>query len=140
MADRTAGHWIAPDGRLFEVVEHFEEVSARPRLFGFRPGEAAAWTRADRDRVLLQAVARGWIRVRGHRDHTTFDTHELTGDAIFRIKDFLQRTRAWENERVMVYEHARRTRFEETAGAFLRDELLAAARNARRRRRGRRRR
>lgn len=122
---RAEGYWISPDGDIVEVVDHFTQVQEAPEAFGFKAEEAPKWRREDRERVLRQAISRGWIRVRGHRDHTTFELSELNEPAAFAIKDFLRRDGAWENERVEVHELAKKRQWAEEAGFFLRDEHLA---------------
>lgn len=128
------GYWIGPDGRVYEVIEHFTAVQEKPLLFGFRKAEVAGWTRADREPVLLRAFRRGWIRVRGHGNYTTFDVDTLNEDAIFRIKDFLEKTNAWDNEAVKVVEHRYGRQYDSKVEAFRNDEMLSVARNPRRRR------
>lgn len=128
----TEGYWLTPDGKAIEVMEHFQYVQAYPRKFGFTAGQAKGWTRDDRERVLREAIRRGWIRVRAHRNYITFEVHELTNDALWNITEFLKKTGAWQTVRVQ--ELARGRGFEQDPEYFTSGEALAAARNRPRRR------
>lgn len=101
--DRS-GWWISPGGESLEIIDHFETVRAEPDRFGFRGSEAARWTRADRSRVLRKAIHRGWIRVRGHGDYTTFEVRGLDPGTVSRIARHLRAVAAWETEIVEIHE------------------------------------
>ena len=133
-AGRREGYWISPKGTVYEIIEHFDEIRSNPKRFGYSEAEAAGWTRADRDRVVTDAVLRGWIRVREHGNSTTFDVAELSADAVFYVTEHLKRTGAWENEAVKVHEAKHKRAIETTAGWFLGGDALGAARNPRRKR------
>lgn len=124
-AERTEGYWISPEGDIAKVREHFEAVSLAPEAFGFTAQQAAGWTRADRDRILREAILRGWIRVREHRNSTTFEMREMTADSGLAIRTFLETTGAWPQEAVEIHEIATKRAWRETAGYFLEERHLA---------------
>lgn len=131
MSSRKAGHWISPKGKVHEINEHFSQIIEQPKLFGFTKAEADSWVRADRDRIVTEAVRRGWIRVRGHGTSTTFDVRELTSNVIFDVAKYLDWIGAWENEDVKVHEVLHKKVFDVKAGWFLLGEALKVARNPR---------
>lgn len=121
----TEGYWISPEGELIEVRDHFEEVRSRPQKFGFKKSEELKWKREDRERVLRDAILRDWIRVRGHGNYTTFEIPEFNQDTSFRMKDFLEKTGAWENEVVEVHELKAHKHWRENVEFFLGERHLA---------------
>lgn len=123
--ERTEGYWISPDGDLVQVREHFDAVRDAPEAFGFTREAAAGWTRQDRDRILREAILRGWIRVREHRHHTTFEMRQMNQDAGFAVKSFLETTKAWPEEAVEIHELLPKKAWRETAGYFLEEKHLA---------------
>lgn len=123
------GYWISPEGMSIEVMNHFSEVRSKPHLFGFTKRQASKWRLEDRERVLRQVIGRGWIRVRGHRQFTTFEVDELSGDAVFRIKEHLQRTSAFPHDPIRISEIRHGRIHDETASWVLNDEVLTVARN-----------
>lgn len=122
---QTEGYWISPGGDIAEVDDHFRAIEDAPEAFGFRPSDAVRWKRSDRDRILREAILRGWIRVRGHRDHTTFEMKELSQDSSFAVKSFLEATSAWPQESIEVHEIGPRRAWRESAAYFLEDRHLA---------------
>jgi hypothetical protein len=121
----TKGYWISPGGDVLEVPEHFEAVREAPAAFGFTEEEAQEWKRADRESVLRKVIARGWIRVRGHRNHTTFEIQELDQNSAFSIRSFLVESGAWPQETVEVHELGPGRQLREDAAFFLEDRHLA---------------
>ena len=84
------GWWLAVDGRVLPVYEHLQAVENDPREFGLAKALLAAHrseSEADRrERILTEVTKKGWIRVRFHGGHVSFDTWFLTpdvADAIF---------------------------------------------------------
>lgn len=125
------GWWISPKGKVYEIHEHFSFVQEKPKLFGFTEREAETWDDDDRDDVLRKVVSRGWIRVR----NLTYETWELTGDAIFNIVLHLKKTKAWPQDILNVSEVKRNRWMQERASFFLGGEALEIAANVRRKRR-----
>jgi len=125
VADRTEGYWISPGGDLAQVRDHFEAIQDAPQAFGFTQAETSKWLRADRDRILREAILRGWIRVREHRDRTTFEMREMNPDSGFAVKSFLETTGAWPQEAVEIHEIGPKRAWRETAGYFLEERHLA---------------
>lgn len=65
----SEGYWIYPDGRIVEVNDHYAYVKEHPEDFGFTEEEASSWNLGDakqREDVLIEAMKRGFVRVRGH--------------------------------------------------------------------------
>ena len=80
---RTPGFWIecGDPPRCHEIQEHLLAVEADPTRFGLTPGFLAEQRKTHKDRaayraaVLTAAMRNGFVRVRGHGDHTTFQFH-----------------------------------------------------------------
>lgn len=92
------GFWIAPDGQLFQVYDHFSFVKEDPVRFGFteefiksRPDEKRLKEGA-RARVLTEAVRRGWIRVRRVPRGVSmiFEVWRITDETLFRIAEAIR--------------------------------------------------
>ena len=137
MADRE-GFWISPAGKSIPIHEHVAYMRQYPKKFGFTPKQAETWEPgvwSTREELLLAAIARGWIRVRGYGTYTSFDVAVFDDDAIWRIKRHLKKTHTWPNETVTVNEHRHKKMYEEAADWFFTDEATKYARNPRRGRR-----
>lgn len=62
---RIGGYWIAPNGDVYEVTEHTLFIARHPELFGFDPDdERIKYYESYRDELVIDALRRGWIRVR----------------------------------------------------------------------------
>ena len=136
MADRE-GFWISPAGKSIPIHEHVAYMRQYPKKFGFTPKQAETWddllrVAGTREELLLAAIARGWIRVRGYGTYTSFDVAVFDDDAIWRIKRHLEKTHTWPNETVTVNEHRHKKMYEESADWFFTDEATKYARNPRR--------
>jgi hypothetical protein len=130
----TEGYWITPDGESISIIEHVSYMRVHPEKFGFTKKQVSVWDDLVRipdmrETILLKAVGKGWIRVRGHRTFITFDVEVLDDDAIWRITEHLKRTKAWDNDAVRIYEHRYNKIYEEQAGAFLSGAISQYARN-----------
>ena len=126
MADeRTEGYWISPALDVAKVRDHFEAIRDAPEAFGFTAQAADRWTRADREKILREAILRKWIRVREHRNYTTFEMREMNPDSGFAVKSFLAATGAWPQEMVEIHEIGPKRAWRETAGYFLEEKHLA---------------
>jgi len=87
----TDGYWISSDGTFVQVLDHFKEVRGDPKAFGFTEAEARAWDIKDRDRVLTEATRHGFVRVRGHREYTTFDLWKISNRIVSHLKAFVDK-------------------------------------------------
>lgn len=100
----TAGYWIAPDGQYRNVTDHFKEVMGDLKFFGFTEAEARTWDQKDRDRVLAEATQRGFVRVRGHTEYTTFDLWKMKESLLNHIKAFVDQFAFHPYEEVLIRE------------------------------------
>jgi hypothetical protein len=85
------GFWLhTRSGRWEPVFEHLDAILEDPKNYGLsdiqvavKRGESAE---DRRERVLIAAMKKGWIRVRSHRGYTVFEYWKLNrrvADAIF---------------------------------------------------------
>lgn len=101
----TEGFWLSPEGNFREVMEHFNEVKDDPGAFGISPERAAKWNRVkDREKALIAVMKKGFIRVRGHRDYTTFELWKLTDAAVNHMKRFVNKFAFYPEEAVTIHE------------------------------------
>lgn len=136
MADRE-GFWIDPKGKSIPIHEHVSYMMQHPKPFGLTPKQVETWpellrVEGQREEMLLYAIRRGWIRVRGYATYTTFDVAVFDDDAIWRITRHLKKTGTWPNETVIVNEHRYKKMYEESADWFFSDKAAEYARNPRR--------
>ena len=122
------GFWLSPEGKIYEIFEHYEFVKEKPQLFGFSKEEANIWRTADRNLVLGEAIKRGWIRVRNH----TYEAWELNQDSIFNILLHLKKIKAWEDEKFTIHELKHKKQYIFTAGDIFEGAALEYARNPKR--------
>ncbi len=85
------GWWIDPKGYIHRVDEHLEFIKKNPELFGFTKEEAEKFTVRDRDRILLDVMKDGWVRVRdvGGGRGIMVETWLITPQIRRNILDFL---------------------------------------------------
>jgi len=101
----TEGFWISPEGNFREVMEHFSEVRGDPGAFGFSAERAAKWDRTkDREKVLIAVMKKGFVRVRGHKTYTTFETWKLTNVLLGHMKRLDDKVAFYPDEDVRIHE------------------------------------
>lgn len=101
----TEGFWISADGTFREVRDHFNEVKGDPKAFGFTEAEAATWDiRRNRENVLIAAMRKGFIRVRGHKDYTTFELWKVADRDVSHMKRFVDKFAFYPEEDVSIHE------------------------------------
>lgn len=99
------GFWISPDGSFREVRDHFDEAKGDPGAFGFTEAEARTWEfRRDREKVLVSIMRKGYIRVRGHKNYTTFELWKMTESLLSHMKRFVDKFAFWPEEEVSIHE------------------------------------
>ena len=84
--------WINTDGRVVSVYEHLDAVTQAPTRFGFKhlpPRATGESLDAYRERILSGTMQRGWIRVRAHRGHVSFEFWNLTSDVVDAVWQFI---------------------------------------------------
>lgn len=130
------GWWIAKSGKIYPNEDHFGFLKANPKLFGLTAKFAASLGLAEREAALTEVVKDGWIRVRGdRRNGLTFEIPTTSEEVLFRVKDFLLKTKWDPSEKVLVDEIGSGTSpLYERVSYFTSDEALAVARNPRKRR------
>ena len=99
------GYWISPEGNFREVVEHFREIKDDPGAFRFSAERVSKWTHEkDREKALIAAMKKGFIRVRGHRQYTTFELWKMTDSAMSHMKRLDDKVAFFEEEEVRIHE------------------------------------
>jgi len=118
------GYWIAPDGQVYDVgVEHYSFIQERPQLFGFTPGEAASWRRdTDEPRIMLEALKRGFTRVRGRHFLTVFEFELFDRTTFDNIWAFLVDKGFWPEDRIELHEISKDRGWKATADSVLKRE------------------
>jgi hypothetical protein len=131
------GHWISPDGVVYEVFEHLMFVRERPELFGIAPeaAERMSLSPAERQRVLSKVILSGWTRVRETPNEIVFETDELTPTRIADIQTFLRKKKIPRDQVVTLNELKYGARVRDRVGVILKEKMMEYARNPRRRRR-----
>ena len=93
------GYWVSPDGRVIEIYEHLAYVKEHPDEFGFTPEDLRPLTEEKkrrektpgRERILKEAMRRGWIRVRRSPSMMpSFETWRVTDETLFRIAEAIR--------------------------------------------------
>jgi len=101
----TEGFWIAKNGTFREVSEHFTEVRGDPGAFGFTAEQAAKWNPLmDREKVLTAVMKKGFIRVRGHKNYTTFELWKVTDALLSHMKRLDDKVAFYPEEDVRIQE------------------------------------
>ncbi len=74
------GWWISPTGDIIPIINHYYFIKANPGRFGFTPEDIKTTSlttrQEDRRHFIIEALKRGWIRVRKHKEHLTFEFWE----------------------------------------------------------------
>jgi hypothetical protein len=83
-----AGAWIAPTGEILRVnTTHIQDIISNPEKFGTTSqfindihkeyGEKVGQEGEARELIIVNALKRGWIRIRAYRNHWSFTVWQL---------------------------------------------------------------
>jgi hypothetical protein len=96
-----SGWWISPEGKEYEIVEHFSFVKANPELFGLSEKQVKGWIhRKHRGKALIHAMKQNWVRIRGRRNYTSIELWELNKVTIRSILRFLKHHKFWDSDMI----------------------------------------
>jgi len=129
MMESTVGFWISPDGDIETAVEHLAEVESRPEKYGLTereisrigvigPKALAEW----REKILTKVMKKGWLRVRGHRDYTTFEGWGFDDWFLGRVRVFLKKRNYWETDNIAISDLSRQKFVEVNVGELMSDK------------------
>ena len=96
------GWWLSPTGDIATVATtHVAAIIDDPDLFGFTKDQVLdAYDRHDeqlysegraREELILDAVRRGWIRIRRYRQYYSVTTRQLDEDTTDRLREWATR-------------------------------------------------
>ena len=97
------GYWISPTGKIQEVYEHFKVVADSPKKYGITEEDIEELD-FDREKILIKVIQNNWIRVRGHKNYTTFEFWEYDIGVLTQVLKFVKRTKMWDNEIIYLNE------------------------------------
>jgi hypothetical protein len=122
----SGGYWISPDGDIEPIFEHLAAVESNPTKYGLTPKDVAypadlkpAEREGRREQILVKVMKNEWIRVRGHREYTTFEGWTFDDWFLGRIRIFLKNRHYWETDRVAISELSRKRFAEASVGELL---------------------
>lgn len=103
------GYWISPDGDIIGVQDHFKYILDNKKKFGFSEEDlkGVSWVTKgeDREKYLIKAMQRGWIRVREHgQGQQTFEFWIMNEWTMARIQMFLKQINAYGEESLLMSE------------------------------------
>lgn len=119
------GFWIRPDGKQYEIPDHYNFLQENLKLFGFTKKESKSWTLADRVPIIEEATKKGWIRVRGKSPNMSMEFWKWDGNTISNMKEFLIGQQIDPNEKILFEENSTgKPPWYEPASWILSDKVL----------------
>jgi hypothetical protein len=112
------GFWISPKFQVIPVYDHLLSVQESPKKFGLTKKQFLGMKARgfSREEVLLEVLKKGWIRVRGHFHHTSFEGWGRADDIIAGVLIWAKKEKAWDEDRFLINNLKNQTQLEITYG------------------------